>query len=1020
MLSARTPIAGSFPLALCLCLIADLGVRRSIADEKTAFPEPHDTQAAREGATPPAAAVAAIRLPPGFRATLFASEPDVRQPIALATDHRGRLWVAENYTYAEQRTNFDARLRDRIVILEDVDGDGRFDKRTLFWDQARRLTSIEIGFGGVWAMSPPNLLFIPDRNKDDVPDQAPEVVLDGWNDDTVRHNIANGLRWGPDGWLYGRHGILASSHVGAPGASPDQRTGLNCSIWRYHPTRRTFEVVCHGTTNSWGMDWDEHGQLFFINTVIGHLWHSVPGSHYQRMYGEDFNPYLYELLPQSADHFHWDTAEVWSEIRSKGVTPGTNRAGGGHAHCGMMIYQGGLWPKQYHNTVFTVNLHGLRINNDRLARRGAGYVATHEPDFFITTDPWFRGSEVTASADGNMFVADWSDIGECHENDGVHRSTGRIYKISFDHSSASNAIWTPGRDLTTGDDATLVGWQLAGNEWVVRHARQILQERSAAGIDLSRVHDELRGMFVQPATERQKLRILWALYVSGGATETWLLEQLRNPSEHVRAWAVQLLCDDVQPSAAARAAFRKLAVQESSGLVLQFLASSLQRTPLEERCELAERIAAHADFAMDPALPLMVWYGLEPAVPHSPERAVALARVTPSAKIRQFIARRATVDIERQPSAVSSIVAAILATDLAADQLDFLNGMALALRGRRNAPAPAGWQSVVQRLVASESAQVASLTRELSVVFGDGRAVSELRQIASTAKADIESRRSAIRALTAAKVEGTVDLLQKLIGERDLQRDVIRGLASFNDERTPRLLIENFRRLDSVSRPEAISTLVSRSTYARAMLDAIAAGRLDRQLVTPFHIRQVQALGDAKLNQSISELWPELARVSTSKARRIEELREQLSPDVIAVADLKNGKLLFHRSCVNCHVLFGEGGKVGPDLTGSQRTNLAYLLENIVDPSATVAGNFRMSTVLVTDGRVINGIVTEKLERSLTVITPTDRIVLARDEIEEIRSANLSIMPDNQLDVLTREQVRDLIGYLMRGEQLAK
>ena len=186
----------------------------------------------------PADALKAISLPDGFTVQLSAAEPDVRQPIAMAWDSRGRLWVAECYTYAESRVNFDLRLKDRILIFEDTDNDGVFDRRKVFWDQGSQLTSIVLGLGGVWAACAPNILFIPDRNGDDVPDAEPEVVLDGFDNDSVRHNIVNGLKWGPDGWLYGRHGILASSEVGVPGTSREKRARINCSIFRYHPVTK--------------------------------------------------------------------------------------------------------------------------------------------------------------------------------------------------------------------------------------------------------------------------------------------------------------------------------------------------------------------------------------------------------------------------------------------------------------------------------------------------------------------------------------------------------------------------------------------------------------------------------------------------------------------------------------------------------------------------------------------------------------------------------------------------------------
>ena len=216
------------------------------------FPKPFNTESPDAKLMSPEDALKGMTLPDGFQVTLFAAEPDIHQPIALATDDRGRLWVAENYTYAEAATNFDSRMRDRVVILEDVDGDGRFDKRTVFWDQGRRLTSVEIGHGGVWVLDAPNLLFIPDANKDDVPDGEPVVMLNGWDDNAARHTIVNGLRWGPDGWLYGRNGIMAISSVGVPGATPDQRLPLDCGIWRFHPTRHRVRGGLRGHDQSVG------------------------------------------------------------------------------------------------------------------------------------------------------------------------------------------------------------------------------------------------------------------------------------------------------------------------------------------------------------------------------------------------------------------------------------------------------------------------------------------------------------------------------------------------------------------------------------------------------------------------------------------------------------------------------------------------------------------------------------------------------------------------------------------------
>src|SRR5579859_2465491 len=185
-----------------LFILALLQAIPSQADAPSSFPKPYNTRPQDSRFLAPEEAVKRFHLPPGFRVTLFAGEPDVQQPIGMTRDPRGRLWVAENYTYSEKPLGWDTNLCDRIIILEDTNHDGHFDKRTVFWDRAKKLTSVAVGFGGVYALCPPNLLFIPDRNGDDVPDGEPQVLLDGFEDTVVGHNIANGLKFGPDGWLY--------------------------------------------------------------------------------------------------------------------------------------------------------------------------------------------------------------------------------------------------------------------------------------------------------------------------------------------------------------------------------------------------------------------------------------------------------------------------------------------------------------------------------------------------------------------------------------------------------------------------------------------------------------------------------------------------------------------------------------------------------------------------------------------------------------------------------------------------
>ena len=1010
----RTLIAVVFPASFAILLTSSTTV---VADD---FPDVINTENPDAKLTSPEEALRGMKVPDGFKVTLFAAEPDVHQPIALATDDRGRLWVAENYTYAERPANFDERMRDRIVILEDTDDDGSFDKRTVFWDRGRRLTSVEIGHGGVWVLDAPNLLFIPDNNKDDVPDGDPVVMLDGWDDSAARHTIVNGLRWGPDGWLYGRNGIMAISSVGVPGATPDQRTPLDCGIWRFHPTRHKFEVVCAGTTNPWGMDWDKNGQMFFINTVIGHLWHVVPGARFRRMYGEHFNPHTYNVIEQTADHFHWDTKELWHDIRKGGVTmmsKTTDEAGGGHAHCGMTILQGQPFPESLQGSVLALNLHGRRVNRDTLHRDGATYTARHAPDFMTASDPWFRGVEIITGKGGELFIADWSDVGECHENDGIHRASGRIYRLTFEgNSRTESAVVTPADKLSTRQLAEHVASE---REWLSRKCLLELAERSAADQDMSETHEFLLNKFRSNESEQRRLRRLWALHVTGGATNELLLSCLDDPSEQVRCWAIRFLTEDEYPSTTVLAKFESLAQNDESGLVLTWLASALQSLRHEDRWPVALALGSHNEYADDRVFPLMVWYGVEPAVIAYPDQAVDMALSCKLPIVREYITRRATLEIERQPEVIERLLQrSQTQTADSAHVVDVLRGMTEALRGWRKAPTVKGWDSFAEANSKNGIAEVRRLNRELSLVFGDGRALDELRTIAADGGSPLPERRAAIRALVLARDNDIVKLLQNLLGDRDLARDAINGLAAFGHEETPKLLVSRFGGFNLVTRQAAITTLVSRPQFAGILLDAVYSGKIDRSEVSAFQLRQMQNSGNSDLSQRVAKLWPELEEQSQEKTAHIAELRDKLTPQALSAADTSAGRWLFSQSCANCHTLFGEGKKIAPDLTGAQRSNLNYLLENIVDPSATVSKNFKLSIVLLEDGRVLNGVVVGQTEKTLTIQTATDQIVIQRAEIEERHESLVSMMPDKLLNVLSDEQIRNLIAYLMSPTQV--
>lgn len=581
---------------------------------------------------PPLEAAKTMAVPDGFHVTLFAGEPDVRQPIGFCIDDRGRLWVAEAYNYPNHGTTpGNGELNDRILIFEDVDGDGQFDKRTVFYDQLNYVTGIEVGFGGAWVMSPPYFYFIPDRDRDDVPDAEPQVLLDGFGNHANSHNLANGFAWGPDGWLYGTHGRTNYSLLGKPGTPDEERIHYDGGVYRYHPIRHEWEPFADGTTNPWGIDFDDFGQGFVCNCVNPHLFHVIQGAHYEPWRNRASSQYAYRRIDTIADHLHFTGG---SNVRGGIGSEEEDEIGGGHAHCGTMVYLGGSWPAGYRNTVFMNNIHGKRVNNDILKRQGSGYTASHGPDLMKSRDSWFMGVTIMYGPDGSVFVSDWSDTGECHSVKNTRRHTGRIYKISYGEPE------TMQKDVSELTNDELVTLQLHDNDWWVRHARRVLQERAASGRDMTKINDSLRAMFEEQVEVPRKLRAFWALHVTGGLDESLLNEQLAHESEYIRAWSVRLLSEHKSLSPAVLNRFAELAASDDSAFVRLHLASALQSLPAEQRWPIAEALATHAEDANDANLPLMIWYGIEPLVHTDLDRFIRLAATAKIPLVRQHIARR--------------------------------------------------------------------------------------------------------------------------------------------------------------------------------------------------------------------------------------------------------------------------------------------------------------------------------------------------------------------------------------------
>ena len=953
---------------------------------------------------PPDKAAQVMTVPDGFKVTAFAGEPDIRQPIAMTIDDRGRLWVAEAYSYPLKLPK--EKAHDRILIFEDSKGTGKFDKRTVFIDHLNLVSGLELGFGGVWVGAAPELLFIPIKKGEDRPAGPPQVVLDGWGyQDT--HETLNSFIWGPDGWLYGCHGIFTHSLVGKPGTPRDKRTPINAGIWRYHPVKQKFEVFAYGTSNPWGVDFNDRGHAFLACCVIPHLFHVIQGARYQRQAGPHFQPYTYADIQTIARHRHW-VGNQWNE----GDRAASDAAGGGHAHAGAMIYLGDSWPAPYRGQLFMNNIHGARLNVDRLTTSGSGYSGDAAPDFLKANDLWSQILYLRYGPDGQVYLIDWYDRNQCHHGNwaGHDRTNGRIFKISYKNAKPVHV------DLAKKSDRELVELQLHKNDWYVRQARRLLHERATGGKLDAKVRPVLTEMAFKHADVTRRLRGLWALHVTGGLSAEQVHRGLTNDSDLVRSWTVQLALEDGKPSAATLKQMAAMAHSDASPVVRLYLASALQRLPLEQRWDILTGLVGHAADAGDHNLPLMVWYGAEPLAGTDRQRALQLAAESKIPLLLPFMVRRVGSDGGEGP--LELLVKELSGTTAADRQLMVLRGIQAALVGRPKVSMPKSWQGVYEKLSGSPDAEVRTRARALAVTFGDPAALVRMRQLLALPKTSLEERKQCLATLLAARDKPLAAVLHALLKEPALRADALRGLAAYDDPKTPAAILEVYHSLSYTEKRDALGTLASRQEYAKALLAAVGTKKVAATDLTADLIRQLGNLKSAAIDQQIAAVWGSVRETAADKAKLIARYKQLIATRPAPRDDLPLGRALFAKTCQQCHTLFGAGGKVGPELTGSNRADLDYLLSNILDPSAVVGKDYLTSIVETKKGRVLTGILREQTKNAVTLVMANETVIVPRAEIDSIKSSNLSMMPDDLLKPFADGEVRALVAYLSSPRQV--
>lgn len=951
-----------------------------------------------------------MRVQDGFQVDLIAKEPDVKQPIAFCFDERGRMWVAEAFSYPNRQS--EGQGKDRITILEDSDGDGRFETKKTFCEGLNLVSGLEVGFGGVWVGAAPYLMFIPDADRNDradVSDRSDQsdpsdaglpfkakILLDGFGyQDT--HETLNSFLWGPDGWLYGNQGVFNTSAIGKPGAEAKDRVTMRAGVWRYHPVRHVFEVFCHGGSNQWGLDYNSNGHLFMThcrsffgkggttNAIRnGQFWNQSNSNYapFVSATAPDFAPELQNYLPASA---RYDSGEGGAG------KPGTTAVYGGHSHVGTMIYNGDNWPTIYRDHLFTHNLHGHQLNHQHMVRTSSGYETLHAGyDLLYSSAPDYIPVDLQTGPDGAVYVIDWTDTQHCHNPDDEKwdRSNGRIYRISWKETYKPVKV-----DLGKVSDVELVKLLANRNDWHVRNSRRLMMERAAAG----RLDKDLPPHRIAQLLGSDSLEVLWTLHATKGLHDATLGDSLSHPDDIVRSWAIQLSTEEAGKTKLSNEKLLKIAQTDLSPTVRLALASALPKLDTKTVWEVASALAMHGEDKDDRFLPKMIWFGLARVIEQDWARGLALAEKTPMPSLADSIRWFAGKSAEGREALVKTLKTP-----------QDLKLLAFSLRDEAVVKMPNAWPQV-----RSDLSDQSDFVRQLSALFGDQTVLSEMRALLADTAKPLPQRRAAFDLLKRTGDAESTPIFAKLLKEPAFTKAVIPLLSRSNDPKTALALMERFDRIDAADRVAALGALTSRAELARPLLEAVKAGSFDKKHLSSLQIRQMRNLNHAEINTLLDATWGKVNESSAAAKASIAKFKKAYESAPLWAFNAKSGEQTFQQLCAVCHAMGGVGGKLGPDLAGSWRNGLDYFLENIIDPNAVVGDNFQLHVLTKKDGSVVSGVIEQETDTAITARTVTESVIISKSDLKDRQKLPVSIMPPGLLEALPERKALELLKYLL-------
>jgi putative membrane-bound dehydrogenase-like protein len=1000
-------------------------------------------------ALPPAEAARAFSVPEDLEIVEVLAEPVVKQPLYMTWDERGRLWVMQYIQYPYPagltmvskdefwRSVYD-RLpepppkhfpgADKITIHEDTDGDGVLDTHKTFVEGLSIATSFAKGRGGVWVLNPPYLLFYPDRDNDDVPDADPQVHLQGFGfEDT--HSVANSLRWGPDGWLYACQGSTVSGNIFRPGIDkPEQAVhSMGQLIWRYHPETRQYEIFAEGGGNAFGLEIDSKGRVYSgHNGGDTRGFHYVQGGYYQKgfsKHGPLSNPYSFGYFPWMKHHavprFTHNFVIYEGGVAIGGTSRSPNETSGAADLEVRPTVATHALPEQYSGRLFGVEpLQGQVVQSEVVPDTST--FATKDIDRVIkSSDKWFRPVDIKVGPDGGVYVADMYEPQISHRehfSGQIDKTNGRVWRLQArGERPGGNARerneFRSTLDLGEIPTRELIGVLRNANKWYRQQALVIFGDRRDASV-VPQLKEYVRG-----ETGQFALECLWALNLSGGFDEDFAREALDHEDPFVRLWTVRLLCDDRQVSDPIGVQLANRAANEPYVQVRSQLASSAKRLPARQGLPIVRNLLARGEDLDDVHIPLLLWWAIESKAASDSDAVVALLQdravwelpLVQKHLLSRLMRRYAAAGTRKDLLVCARLLQLAPGKD---DSAELMKGFEEAFAGRSLAELP---DELVAAIDKSGSASLVLQVRSAKL-----EAVEDALRVVADSKAEPKQRRSLVQVFGEVDLPQTVDALLALAtGETDdaLRMAALTSLQRYKEPRIGAAVVGGYTALSADAKAAAQTLLASRAEWSRQLVQAVEAGRIDAATLPRDTVRLMTFHRDAALADLVRKHWPDLAAISS----------EQMQADLARLGEvLKSGngdpypgKRLYKQSCGKCHLLFGDGGRIGPDLTSFKRDDNLRILLNVVNPSAEIREGFESFLVLTGDGRALNGFLYDQ-DPQVVVLRGADgqNVTIPRDNIEEMIQQKQSLMPEGLLKDLTDQQVRDLFAFLRTSQPL--